>query len=180
MVEGTLDLTFRASLCCRHHKPHVIGEEHEAQHLTAGLNLDVECSLPKLAKQFLLIRCSVLLAQNSVLAMEVLSWGGSLRPCLLRWGRKTEKRATSPPPHSLSTRQRPLPQSLEGSYVLMTGKDQNSELKAKTHGIFSTIPSALEEGGMSVRGAFKLSGTEAGPFHGSSSVLEALSAKCYY
>lgn len=62
----------------------------------------------------------------------------------------------------------------------MAGKDQNSELKAKTHSIFSTIPSALEEGGMSVRGAFKLSGTEAGPFYGSSSVLEALSAKCYY
>ena len=76
MVEGTLDLTFRASLCCRHHKPHFTGEEHEAQHLTAGLNLDVECSLPKLAKQLLLILCSVPLAQNSVLAMVGTVLGG--------------------------------------------------------------------------------------------------------
>ena len=181
IVEGTLDLTFRASLYCRHHKPHFIGEEHEAQRLTAGLNLDVECNLPKLAKQFLLIHCSMLLAQNCVLAMVgTVLGGGSLRPCLLRWGRKTEKRGTPPPPHSLSTRQRPLPQSLQGSYFLMAGKDPNSELKAKTHSIFFTIPSALEEGGMSARGAFKLSGTEVGPFHGSSSVLEALGAQCYY
>ena len=51
-----------------------------------------------------------------------------------------------PPPHSLSTRRRPPPQSLQGSYILMAGKDQkNSELKAKTHSIFFTIPSALEE-----------------------------------
>ena len=77
IVEGTLDLTFRASLYCRHHKPHFIGEEHEAQRLTAGLNLDVECNLPKLAKQFLLIHCSMLLAQNCVLAMVGTVLGGA-------------------------------------------------------------------------------------------------------
>ena len=76
IVEETLELTFRASLYYRHHKPHFIGEEREAQHLTAGLNLDVECNLPKLAKQFLLIHCSMLLAQNCVLAMVGTVLGG--------------------------------------------------------------------------------------------------------
>lgn len=74
----------------------------------------------------------------------------------------------------------PPPQSLRGSCILVAGKDQNSKLKAKTHSIFFTIPSAPEEGGTRVRGAFTLSGTETGPFHGSSWVFEALGAKCYY
>lgn len=51
------------------------------------------------------------------------------------------------PPPPLSTDHDPPPPSLQGSCILMSGKDQNSELKAKTHSIFFTIPSALEEGG---------------------------------